>query len=598
MRKILIIYFFLICNVLFSQNEFTTIWKPSNASSVLPATTNTQIRIPIIGGPYNISWEEVGYPTHNGTLSNQTGMITIDFGPQINPVIANTLYEIKISGNFNTLQFSNNPSANSFYGDRFKLLTITKWGNNAWTTFFRAFRGCVNLNVIATDIPNLNNVNDLSEMFYGCTILSGNNSFNNWNTSNITNMMSMFHSALYFNQDISNWDTSNVTNMMNLFAGTIFNQNINNWDVSKVTDFRGVFYQAPDFNQPIGNWNTSSATTMDGMFYRATNFNQSIENWDISSCTSMQYMFMFAINFNQPLGNWNTSSVTDISQMFQSATNFNQPIGDWDTSSITDMSAMFQSATNFNQPIGNWDTSSVTNMSAMFQSATNFNQFIGNWNTSSTTQLKFMFKDASNFNQPIGNWSTSSVTNMSYMFENAVEFNQSIENWSLNNNVNLIGMFNNSGIDCINYDITLIGWANNPACPNGRNLGSNQLIYSSNAGQNARSILTTSISSSGKGWTISGDSLDVNCESLLNDVSFSIKNNFLIYPNPSQNYLTIEIEKLNNAMLHIIDINGRLIQQQKLQKTNIINTEVLQKGVYLFKITTTEGFFIEKVVVK
>lgn len=99
MRKKLLILSFLICNIVSAQNEFTTIWKPSNISSVSPATSNSQIRIPIFGGTYNVSWEEVGYPLHNGSLSNQTGIITIDFGTPLNPTITNSLYEIKITGN-------------------------------------------------------------------------------------------------------------------------------------------------------------------------------------------------------------------------------------------------------------------------------------------------------------------------------------------------------------------------------------------------------------------------------------------------------------------------------------------------------------------
>ena len=40
-----------------------------------------------------------------------------------------------------------------------------------------------------------------------------------WNTSNVTDMSTMFMGANNFNQDIGKWDTSNVTNMSYMFWG-------------------------------------------------------------------------------------------------------------------------------------------------------------------------------------------------------------------------------------------------------------------------------------------------------------------------------------------------------------------------------------------
>ena len=45
---------------------------------------------------------------------------------------------------------------------------------------------------------------------------------------------------------IENWDVSNVTNMSSMFASAIsFNQPLNNWNVSNVTDMDDMFKAAP-----------------------------------------------------------------------------------------------------------------------------------------------------------------------------------------------------------------------------------------------------------------------------------------------------------------------------------------------------------------
>ena len=43
-----------------------------------------------------------------------------------------------------------------------------------------------------------------------------------WDTSNVTDMESMFNGADSFNQDIGLWDSSNVTDRERMFSGAIF----------------------------------------------------------------------------------------------------------------------------------------------------------------------------------------------------------------------------------------------------------------------------------------------------------------------------------------------------------------------------------------
>lgn len=74
-----------------------------------------------------------------------------------------------------------------------------------------AFRDTINMEMNATDIPNLSSVTDMFAMFWNAKIMNANTSIASWDTSNITNMINVFRDTQNFNQDISSWNTSKVT---------------------------------------------------------------------------------------------------------------------------------------------------------------------------------------------------------------------------------------------------------------------------------------------------------------------------------------------------------------------------------------------------
>ena len=194
---------------------------------------------------------------------------------------------------------------------------------------------------------------------------------------------------------IINANTSEITDMSSLFsANSDFNLDISGWNTSRVTDMSDMFNGVDGFNQDIGSWDTSSVTTIDSMFSGADSFNQDISSWDTSSVTIMWSTFSGASSFNQDIGSWDTSSVTNMDSMFDSASSFNQDIGSWDSSSVSNMNGMFWGASSFNQDISSWETSNVIHMNYMFNSATNFNQDLSAWNVGITTSHTG-FSDAS-----------------------------------------------------------------------------------------------------------------------------------------------------------------------------------------------------------
>jgi len=233
-------------------------------------------------------------------------------GEQTITLPSSGVYDLEVSAKevngFNRIQFNND-------GDKLKLTDIKQWGDVAWSSFVKAFYGCSNMLVTATDVPNLSNVTDMSVMFLGAT--SANPDTSNWNVSNVTDMKGMFRNASSANPDTSNWDVSSVTTM------------------------RLMFRDASSANPDTSNWDVSNVTDMDFMFYLASSANPEVSNWDVSSVTDMRFMFLAATSANPDTSNWNVSNVTDMSSMFLGATSANPDTSNWDVSNVTTMRLMF-----------------------------------------------------------------------------------------------------------------------------------------------------------------------------------------------------------------------------------------------------------------
>ena len=370
---------------------------------------------------YSIDWGDGQYN------NNVSGEITHTY---LNPGI----YTVSIIGDFPA------PRHEEFNSDSFKLLSIDQWGTQIWENMQGAFAGCENMEYLATDIPNLSIVTDMSRMFIVCRNFDGN--INNWDVSNVTNMYATFGVTTIYNQPLNNWDVGNVTNMSLMFFRTdTFNQNIDSWNTANVTNTYRMFEDADAFNQTIANWNVGNVTTMESMFKRALTFNQSLNNWDVSSVETMENMFESATAFNGDISSWDVSNVTNMVSMFKSASTFNQPIVLWNVGNAINMSQMFQNATDFNQPINDWNVSNVVTMSSMFSGAISFNQPLDLWDVTSVASMYRMFRSASAFNQNINSWNVTNVLNTSSMFENAIAFNQPLNQWDVNSVVNMSSMF-------------------------------------------------------------------------------------------------------------------------------------------------------------
>lgn len=199
-------------------------------------------------------------------------------------------YDIAVTGDFPAVCFNGSADAG-------KVTELKQWGSIDWTTMRTAFKGCSNMQVTATDIPNLTGVSDLAGMFLRC--------------SAITSL------------DVTGWDVSNVTNMTQTFRDCQKMTTLTGtetWDVGSVESFRGMFF----FNRhlrglDLTGWDTSSATDMAYMFYRCFSLRTlaGYENFDVSDVTSLRLMFEQCRLPVLDLTRWNTTdALTDLRQMF------------------------------------------------------------------------------------------------------------------------------------------------------------------------------------------------------------------------------------------------------------------------------------------
>lgn len=158
----------------YDPNDFVTTWK-TDTTSENPTSITLNFRPFGATGYYEVSWK-----------CNGTYMVVYDHNYTHNYGTAGT-YNVCIRS-LAPLAFHHGPLT---LDDRSKLLEVKQWGGIRWSSFSEAFRGAINLQITATDVPNLSQVTNMSSAFNGAVRLVGNDSMSNWDTSSVTDMNSI-----------------------------------------------------------------------------------------------------------------------------------------------------------------------------------------------------------------------------------------------------------------------------------------------------------------------------------------------------------------------------------------------------------------------
>jgi len=428
-------------------------------------------------------------------------------------------------------------NASNFNGD------LSSWNTNSVTNMNNMFFGAFSFNGNLSSW-NTSNVTDMNSMFFAAINFNGD--ISSWDTGNVTNMSLMFQNTPVFNQNLSSWNLSNVTDMSNMLNGsgldeTNYDAILIGWNSNPNTPNSINLGTVPATYCAGGNARTNLTTSVssggkgwaitdDGQCasppleesdYFITTWQTNAPNQTITIPTNPAYIYNYTVDWgdgNVDIGkignathtyldvnNYTVKIIGDFPSFYSNATGLVTKlitIEQWGTIAWESFANAFNSCTSLSQcnAIDTPDLSNVTDMSLMFNFAENFNGDISGWDTSNVTNMDQAFTHAENFNGDISGWDTSNVTNMLGMLAYAENFNQNLSSWDFSNVTNMFDMFYQSGLDATNYDAILINWNSNPNTPNSINLGTIPTTYC--AGENARTNLTTSVASGGKGWTI------------------------------------------------------------------------------------------------
>ena len=249
---------------------------------------------------------------------------------------------------------------------------------------------------------------------------------NNFNTSKVTNMYSMFYDcSSLISLHLDNFNTSKVTSMYSMFSGCSFliNLHLDNFNTSKVTNMNGMFHGCKSLIEIVlDSFNTSSVTNMNEMFSSCSSLTKlDLSSFDTSKVTSMGFMFYGCKSLIEIVSDsFNTSNVTNMCDMFEDCSSLaSLDLSNFNTSNVTDMDNMFSgcySLTSLN--LSNFNTSKVTDMHNMFTGCLLLiNLDLSNFNTSNVTDMRNMFYDCSSLiSLDLSSFNTSNVTDMSRMF--------------------------------------------------------------------------------------------------------------------------------------------------------------------------------------
>ncbi|MEP5501945.1 MAG: BspA family leucine-rich repeat surface protein [Algibacter sp.] len=473
------------------QGTFITTW------TVTDDATGLDITIPINNNSF------YGNFTYNYTVDWGDGNSTNENGDADHDYLNAGTYTVTISGDFPAISFDD---GNILTANAKKIRTVEQWGFIEWESMADAFEGCANIDVVASDTPNLNAVEFMWGAFRSSGVTGQNTDFNSWDVSNVEAFSLMFENS-NFDANIDSWDfssaalNSNGDSQSDNIFGRQDNNNLSDLaPISCLNTSLSLIGWANNANTPSGisiavpdYFNVENA--YDNLSWTITKKDEGICSADIESeyfittwtvdNTDLEitipintgYNYAYFVDWGDKIEYNQTGSATHTHTYETAGDKTVSIIGDFpaisfnnggDKDKITEVtqwgSIQWQSMANAfygctNLTVTAEDTpilDDVTNMHHMFAGATSLEAEENSdwdWDVSNVEAMYSLFNGASAFNGDLGNWNVSKVTNMGHMFHEANAFNQDIRGWVVTQVEYVDNMF--KGADDFNQNLDL-----------------------------------------------------------------------------------------------------------------------------------------------
>ena len=194
------------------------------------------------------------------------------------------------------------------------------------------------------------------------------------NDKPIVSMTGMFSDSQATTLDLSSFNTSNITNMISMFDSSTATEikGLSDFNTSKVTDMSGMFSGSQVTTLNITNFDTSNVTSMEQMFAGSQATSLNVSNFDTSKVIDMSEMFIGSKIATLDLSNFNTSNVEYMRNMFSESEIITLDLSSFDISKLdsSGRNDMFAGSkilktiyvnTSFNEPIDTESTNLFVN---------------------------------------------------------------------------------------------------------------------------------------------------------------------------------------------------------------------------------------------